>query len=206
MIFFLNILSKHFFSTLDSTIILCFCILSRFYASSLSISCKIPSNAFNCLFFFHASSFQEPERSPNPLTLFAIRETSKPGFPWKTKSSVAGRYKERIVIVVRPETLAFCFISWWRKRLLHFQERRRVIKPCPRRAHRCGEFSGKMTLCVLTRQTLKGRSLGVRSRNNASFRYRRFKSKISFAHWHLSTDKSFRDKNEGRHVRALFTC
>lgn len=101
----------------------CFCILSRFCLNFLSISCPMLLIVF--IFFSSALHlFKKPERPPNPLTLFAIRETSKPGFLWKTKSVVAGRYKERIVIVVRPETLAFCFITWWRKRFLQrFQEK-----------------------------------------------------------------------------------
>lgn len=124
-------------------------------------------------------SRMKPERPSNPLTFFAIRETSNPDFPREAKSGVAGRYKERIVIVVKPETLAFCFISRRRRRLYIVpKKRRRAIKPCPRRAHRCGVLSGKRPSAILTRQTLKGRSLGFRSRNNA-FRYRRFKSKIS---------------------------
>jgi len=141
------------------------------------------------------------KRPPNPLTLFAIRGTSKPGFSQKTKSGVAGRYKERIVIVVRPETLAFCFISWWRKRLLHrIQEKTECNQALSPKGARCRELSGKMTLCVLTRQTLKGRSLGFCSRNNASFRYRRFKSKISSTHWHLSTKDICAIKIKGRNV------
>lgn len=190
--FFLN----HFF-VLESTIISCFCILLCFSASFLSIFCKISSDAFNCLHrFFFSVLHLFKNRSDHQIRLLSLPFAGKLGFPQKTKSGVTGRYKKRIVIAVRPETLAFCFISWRRKRLLHrFQEKTESNQALsPKGASLWGAQRKNDPLCVLTRQTLKGRSLGLRSRNNASFRYRRFKSKISSTHWHLSTEGHLRDK------------
>lgn len=182
--FFLN----HFFA-LESTKISYFCILLCFSVNFLStIFYKISSDAFNCLHLFFSvfHLFKNRSEPPNPLTLFAIRGTSKPGFPQKTKS--LDDIKSVSSLSLGRKLWHFVLYFGGRKGFyIVSKERRRVIKLCPRRAHRCGELSRKMTLCVLTRQTLKGRSLGLRSRNNVSFRYRRFKSKISSIHWHLST-------------------
>lgn len=54
---------------------------------------------------------QPPERPPNPLCFLCHSRNEQPGgLRRRARSGVAGRYGERVVIVVNPETLAFCFI------------------------------------------------------------------------------------------------
>lgn len=151
--------------------------------------------------FFSSVLHLFKNRSDHQIRLLSLpfAERANRAFLGKRSPTSAGRYKERIVIVATGRKLWHfaLYLGGEKGFYIVSKKRRRVIKLCPRRAHRCGELSGKMTLCVLTRQTLKGRSLGLRSRNNTSFRYRRFKSKISFTHWHLLTE-GYRDKTEGK--------
>jgi len=74
--------------------------------------------------FFSSVLHLSTNRSNHQIRLLSLPFAERANRAFLRRRSPAWRYKERIVIVVRPETLVFCFISWKRKRLLHrFQEK-----------------------------------------------------------------------------------